>query len=52
MVPIMIFEVKSPAHTVARLKMNIKINITLTPFKVVTISEGLSVIELPMANVR
>jgi hypothetical protein len=47
-----IFDVKSPAQTVARLKMNIKINITLKPFSEPFISEGLSVIELPIVKAR
>ena len=52
MAPIKMFDVKSPAQTVVRLKMNIKINITINPLKVPLISDKLSVIELPMANVR
>ena len=52
MVPVKIFDVKSPAQTVARLKMKITIKITTNPLKAPLISEGLRVSELPMANVR
>ena len=52
MVPVTMFEIKSPDQTVARLNINIKIIITPKPFKAPFISDGLSVIELPMANAR
>ena len=52
MVNVKIFDVKSPAHTVARLKIKNRINITLKPIRVPLMSEGLSIIELPIVNVR
>jgi hypothetical protein len=52
MVMVKIFDVKSPAHTVAMLKMNNRINITIRPFRAPLMSEGLSIMELPIVNVR